>query len=1047
MPLSRRRAAASLVLLALAWCASGARAQQDGRFRNVVNKRFATVSDGPQSSLIVDAPAGASEAAVLDQVRTRVRADWRARATAASGQIAQLRRAGLLKGRSVLPVSTLVTLRQNGRLVIPPRARTRALGGGALTFTYNGFSAREEQVLRQLQQSLYPRIVAVYGEPAWSGNVVVQSLGAFDGGTGTDVQRLAFGAYDVSGGRILLPVYENVESQTQAFLLMLVHAFHGPATFAYDAWEQGFARAAASVVVRQDATAAAPIGLTDASANNLLSLLKFYDVLNQPALGNPTFFPPSQAGIPIDGQFTIAKMLYPRLGMSGAVWLKVFVENPNFFRDFNRAYYAAFDQPGLAGNVPALRGIAAGLLPNGVEGLPWNVWYERQFVLDTSASPGAKLYAFTIPSEAGTENDQSASITLVYFRTKAGGDEDLLGGRAYATYFDGTGARINLGAASEQAQVTAGEGFLTTLEFRTQGIDAGSATVDVHVGTETARTYIPSGFRGDFQGVVLGVSTGSVSVQQNLIFPAAGQTRSGGGALENGGFGANVGAANNDLAVSVVEVTRDTGEKQTFRLNTGDGQYYAILRADGGVQTLTKTFAVAQVPYLISLPVRPLATSAPAALGLPASDFLLSFWDPLKPGGAGYQTFGGGGSSVAPLTTGRGYWLKAAPAAGNSILLSVNGTVPPRNTDVTVSTPFGWSLIGTPFVEGAAVRDLLVQYLQNDAIPWEDAVARNLVVAEPYGFTPQAGYFPLPVRDGRMEQWQGYWVRVLVPSGVTILVPGPDSPTRARTVAPGREEVAGEGAPARAAWSVRLHARGQSTDAPAARVTLGAAPGASRAFDNAWDREAPPLIVPGVDVSFADRASKSAGGRFVADFRGEAARGETWDMAVSSPQGGTTTLSWDGVGTVPRRTRLVLVDKTTGVKTFLRGRSSYTFTSAAGQTRAFQIVAEAERTLPLAISDVIVQRTRAAGGVSALSIGYAVSDAAEVRVEVQALGGRTMRRLGGGRTQSAGRQNVTWDGRDEGGAPVPAGAYTLTIVARGDDGTPARQSRQILMVR
>jgi hypothetical protein len=36
-------------------------------------------------------------------------------------------------------------------------------------------------------------------------------------------------------------------------------------------------------------------------------------------------------------------MTLPRVGMSGAAWLKVYIENPNFFRQFNEAYYAQFD--------------------------------------------------------------------------------------------------------------------------------------------------------------------------------------------------------------------------------------------------------------------------------------------------------------------------------------------------------------------------------------------------------------------------------------------------------------------------------------------------------------------------------------------------------------------------------------------------------------------------------------------------------------------------------------------------------------------------------
>src|SRR4028119_931355 len=54
-------------------------------------------------------------------VRRRVRGDWSARARVVAPQIARLRKQGLLKGRGVVSVSTLVTVRQDGRLVIPAR--------------------------------------------------------------------------------------------------------------------------------------------------------------------------------------------------------------------------------------------------------------------------------------------------------------------------------------------------------------------------------------------------------------------------------------------------------------------------------------------------------------------------------------------------------------------------------------------------------------------------------------------------------------------------------------------------------------------------------------------------------------------------------------------------------------------------------------------------------------------------------------------------------------------------------------------------------------
>jgi hypothetical protein len=383
--------------------------------------------------------------------------------------------------------------------------------------------------LRNLVAVFYPRIEALYGAPFWSGNVEVVNAGDLDNSQIPDAQRLAFGAYDVSGRRILLPLFDNTESQGQALLLNMLHAFHGPATFQYDAWEQGFARAAASVIARQ-----VPGEFGDASANNLLSLLKFYDVLNQPTLGNPTFFPPSLANTDLSG-FTLGKMFFPRLAMSGAAWLKVYVENTNFFRQFNEAYYAQVGaNPAVAGSVPTLRAIARAFAPN-VEGQAFDDWFVQQFVLDTSVIPGKKLYAFVLPSEptpdtTGGGSQQSIAVTLDYFNTRPNGDEDLLSGRAYASYFDATNSQTFYGPASEQAEIENGEGFLTVLFFpQEDGSDATRLTMDFHAGTETARTFASLGVKGDFQVVVVGQTPNFNGKDGKLrvVSQAGGTTRNG----------------------------------------------------------------------------------------------------------------------------------------------------------------------------------------------------------------------------------------------------------------------------------------------------------------------------------------------------------------------------------------------------------------------------------------------------------------------------------------------------------------------------------------
>ncbi len=1035
------RRVARICLLASALLLLFSTAATAQRYVNTVNNRFATVSSGPQSSLIVDVAGGASREAISQAVTRRVRDDWKARARVAGPQVAALRKAGILRGRGAVPVSTLVAVRQAGRLVLPART-TRQVGGGTITFSYTGFSARTEDLLRQFVAVAYPRIQNLYGAPAWSGNVEVASLGDFDTGTGTDVQRLTFGTYDVTNNRILLPVYEFDESTLHAFLLLMIHAFHGPSFLEYDAWEFGFARAAASVIARDPSLVyqgGVPV-FQDASANNIYSLLKFYDVLNQPSLGNPTFFPPSQLNVSLTSSFSIGKMFLARTAMSGAAWLKVYVENPSFFRQFNEAYYGQLNAggtPGLAGNVPALRALAQNFAPN-VEGQPFGAWYERQWVLDTSVSLGRKLYAFVLPSDpedqAG-QRQQSATIVLVYFNTKPNGDEDLLSGRAYATYYDVDNNQLFLNAESEQTVIAEGEGFLTTLRFA-QGDNSDNTwlAMSFHIGNETARTYLPQGTTGDFQVVVLGAKTGRINVSQVV----SGQTRTGSADIRGGVAGVNLGMANNDLGATTVTVTDASNNVLgTARYNAGDGRYIAILRLDGGTATVSRPFPAGM--QLVSFPVRPLATDISAALGLPASSFLLSYYDPIT---RSYQTYGGG-ATTPPIEPGRGYWLKALPPSGGASQITANltGVSPSPETDLTVSLAFGWNLIGTPFSQDVPVSQLQVQYLQNGSQTWESAVANNLVTPDPFGFNAQLGYQAIPLQGGALVPWQGYWVRVLVPSGITLIIPGTNNRGRAQG---GGVSRAGDSRAARPEWAVRLRAKTSSATAPlpVATATFGVAQNASAGFDNRWDRESPPAIVPAVAIEFPHADWGNAGGRYTADYRAAGSTNAVWDVAVSSPTEGEVTLSWDGLGTVPRRTRLVLVDKTTGARTLLRGKSSYTFTATAGQSRAFQIRAESERSQALSISSIRMGATRGGGR----SISYALSGPADVTIEVRTLGGKTLRKLSRGRAETPGLQTVHWDGRAENAAPLAVGAYLISITARGEDGATATQTRPVLML-
>jgi flagellar hook assembly protein FlgD len=137
------------------------------------------------------------------------------------------------------------------------------------------------------------------------------------------------------------------------------------------------------------------------------------------------------------------------------------------------------------------------------------------------------------------------------------------------------------------------------------------------------------------------------------------------------------------------------------------------------------------------------------------------------------------------------------------------------------------------------------------------------------------------------------------------------------------------------------------------------------------------------------------------------------------------------------------VDEDSGRAIYLRTTTGYTY--EVGDEAA-------ERHFTLRISD---------GDAGALTIGalsaetaggraqivYTLSADATVDVEVLNIAGITVRRLVGERAQTAGPQQLTWDGRNNAGSAVPAGAYLVRITARSESGQQVSAVRSLQLGR
>jgi hypothetical protein len=998
-----RRAAGMLVIAAASLLVVSGTSSQAAlpRFRNVVNVPFATRANGPMGVVLADedALAGRSSSALWGQIA----ADPSVANLQSNRRLIEfLTRHGIWDPRRPPSYPRTVVHATRGRLVQPDLSRAaaegRQVGNGAITLAYKNWTADEEQALRAFFAAVVPVVNSVYGKPAFTMTVTVVK----------DEQTIAFmdAIYDATANEIRLPgitrPLDDLDTSREGFALihMLIRAYHDDAMFYYDAWETGFAMAAAWAVAQQ------------VDPNYDLGLHPFhavpvYECLNQPELGNSTFYPPSG----YQGMTTW------RIGMAASAWFKAYIEDARFFRDANAAYYAAFDprNPTLAGDIPALRQLVGGVLPQ-IEGMSFADWYERQYVLDTSVSLGPKLYVYNLP-----QND-TVPLVMDYYSTTVDGDEAPLGGTANLEYFDYQRIYSLFAQAGYQADIPAsgmdaGVGFLAPSFFAIGGPQR--VYVDVGVGGLYRTVIYPYGVRGpdeggsNFIGAVLGADSGTTNLQ-------AGSTQAD-LTVSQGAYGGSLGAA---LRPGPVALTFSSGSGQTVtrQVNVSVDYYVAFVQS-GEATTLTTTFPVgANGRHMISVPAFPSAPDAATALGLSPNEFILSWWDPRAVGDDKYKF----GPDVPPLGPGRGYWLKVTRDANVTLV----GSCPPADQDYRIHLEPGWNMIGTPFDGEISLATLRFQEGIGAQTSFEEAVTRGWIRSAVFGYSQTGGYGTVT----SLQPWRGYWIKVLRADGINIIFPGTGG-RRARLAAPVRR------ASSDAGWQARLVA--QTSDGAASTVTFGVAPSATAGFDLFADAESPPSAGTGIRAHFPHADWGANAGPYLVDIRGPSAGAITWDLEVSADRAGeTVVVTWPSLAAVPRSVALTLVDLATGKRTYMRTTSHYAFESE-GAARRLRIEATRDTGGRLVITNVVAVPTKGGGA----EIGFRLSTAAEVTVRVRNIAGRLVATVAPGRAMSPGTNTVTWNLLGQGGAPVPNGTYLCEIVGATEDGQRASAVRTVSVVR
>ncbi|GIV07612.1 MAG: hypothetical protein KatS3mg017_0814 [Fimbriimonadales bacterium] len=369
---------------------------------------------------------------------------------------------------------------------------------------------------------------------------------------------------------------------------------------------------------------------------------------------------------------------------------------------------------------------------------------------------------------------------------------------------------------------------------------------------------------------------------------------------------------------------------------------------------------------------------------------------------------------------GRGYFLETSV----DLPLATEGT--PANTSQPFEIPLqqGWNLIGNPFTFD--VNWSAVQFIDPDtsaAIPLPTAVGKGIVANALWGYS-----FGAYTATTRMKVWEGYWLYVYRPT--TLIIP----PSAAAATAASRSA-----APQAGAWRLTLEVEsGDMKDRAYVGVSRAATPG----YDSDQDLlKPPPVSSDYVHISLPRLNWGSHSGIYGVDMQ-PTTRSASWEFVVETSQPNReATLRWPDMQQLPRAANLVLVNRDTGERRYLRTTGAYTFRTGATGVSRFRLEMASSSGL-LRIQQVQVNSGRG----NQHTIAFQLTGDATVQVNILS-GGKVVRQLLNQASRSAGVQQATWDGRDQSGVALPPGAYTIEIRAVSEDGQVARATAPLVLTR
>jgi hypothetical protein len=360
---------------------------------------------------------------------------------------------------------------------------------------------------------------------------------------------------------------------------------------------------------------------------------------------------------------------------------------------------------------------------------------------------------------------------------------------------------------------------------------------------------------------------------------------------------------------------------------------------------------------------------------------------------------------------GRGFWLimrdpEAVGAAGTS-------TNSVANASITLEP--GWNQVADPYFFRVDLAAIDFSGAPN--------VDQRLVAFEGGGYVDKTV----------LEPWRGYWMFNGGGANETIVVPGDES---------GGSPRAGAESVVQVEFAIEASVRqGAAWDR---ENVAGVSAAASEAVD-ALDRREPPAL-PGFARAYFLRED---GGPLTADFVPLKEEGARWTLVVDTPGEAPARLAFEGIDTVPEELTVALWPADgAGREIDLRGeegelvvppgrRSVYHLAVGNGNYLAKTRKAVGS-TPPAAVALDFVSRNPFR---EEIALGLDLPDPSHVELRIYNVQGRVVRTLVE-RSLSAGRHTLLWDGRDQMGSPVAAGAFVADLRV----GT-ARIHRKLLLLK